>query len=1275
MMLRPVFVAAWMTISPLAVSLSAQVPAAQPSSREWENEQITDINTETPRSTSVPFASRSAALTGQLDKSTLRQSLNGKWKFAFSKRPEVRPADFYQPTFDVSAWGEINVPSNWQLQGHGIPIYTNFTYPFRKDPPRVMGEPPKDWTSFENRNEVGSYRREFDIPAGWTEREGQVFLHFAGVESAMYVWVNGQKVGYSEDSYTPAEFNITKYLKPGKNTLAVEVYRWSDGSYLEDQDFFRLSGIFRDVFLYALPAAHIRDLRVDSTLDDKYTDGPLKVTAKLRNLGSTPARRQVKAELLDSANKVVWSQETAADLAPNEEKPATLSTVISSPAQWSAEIPNLYTLLVTSSNPDGTGVTVERFRVGFRKIEIKDSAVFVNGKRVLFKGVNRHEHDPDNGRHVSEELMLRDILIFKQHNINTVRTAHYPNHPRWYELCDEYGIYVMDEANIESHGMGYGRESLSNAPNWRKAHVERVVSMVERDKNHPSIIFWSYGNEAGPGENFAACRDAIKAIDTSRPTHYEGNSNHADVVSHMYPSVATVANMGRQNDPKPYFICEYAHSMGNALGNLKEYWDAIESSPRNIGACIWDFVDQGIRVKTPGKTSPDGRDYYFAYGGDFGDKPTDGNFVCNGIVIPDRTITPKTLEVKRVYQYVKFDFDPATNKVTLKNRYAFKSLGGHKLHWSFQMNGKSTMSGTIDIPDVAAGKDVSLTLPVPALSASPRGTQTTLDLAVVNEKATAWSKPGHEIANAQFDLGRTPGISVDLAALPRLSSSTEGSVTKVTGPNFSAAFDASTGTLTSYKVGSREMLKSGPELQVFRAPGDNDNWIRNRWWSLGLDKLTSSVTSVHTEVLSSSALRIKAVRTYTGQQNISFTETTLYTFFSDGTLDLVSHTTSSNEALTIARSGVRMFLDGSLKNITWLGRGPHENYPDRLTSSDIGLYSSTVTRMFEPYVRPQTMANREDTQYLALTDDSQTGLLVSSPTSFSFTALRNTDQEIAAAKHPTDLKVRDDVVLSLDAAVLGLGGASCGPRVLPKYEIRALPHTLHVRLHPYTSSTGAAPAVREYPVLLPIVANRDRFGAVTLSSPIEGAKITYSINGGPSTPYTSPFPLLAGGKLTTSAEKPGYLPAASISTTFDKLADRSNWRISASSFQAGEGNPEHAIDNDPSTYWHSQFTGMTPTPPFDLVLDLGKPTPVKAVTFLPRQDSDNGRARQYELATSVDGQTWTPLHSAGMPNTDDLQTVPLKQPQTFRYLKYTVKTEVRNRPFGTLAELSIVPAE
>ena len=1255
--------------------LSVHLSSAAEPAREWENEQITHINTEPTHATSVPFPDRAAALSAKPFESSLVRSLNGQWSFSFVKRPEDRPADFYKPTYDVSAWKTIAVPGNWQAQGYGIPIYTNITFPFKSDWPRVMGEPPKNWTAFENRNEVGSYRRDFDLPADWNGHE--TFVHFDGVDSAFYIWVNGQKVGYHEESYNVAEFRLTPYLKPGRNTIAVEVYRWSDASYIEDQDMFRLSGIFRDVFLFAEPTCYLRDYFAKPDLNADYVDGSLKVEAKVRNTSAQDAKQKLAIELIDASGKVALSREQVVTVPANSETPVSFDEKIARPAQWSAEIPNLYTLLLTLKDADGKTLTVERSRIGFRKIEIKDSALLVNGRAVKLKGVDRHEHDPLTGHAITEELMIQDLKILKQNNINTVRTSHYPDQPRWLELCDEWGIYIVDEADLESHGMGYGDKSLSRQPEWKQAHVDRNVHMVERDKNHPSVIIWSYGNEAGPGPNFGAVRDAIKAIDPSRPTHYEGNSDYADLVSHMYPHPDAVAREAKSKSPKPYFMCEFAHARGNGMGSLQDYWDIIENNPRCIGGCIWDFVDQTFKQPSRGKVTPDGRDYVMAYGGDFGDIPNDRIDACNGLVLSDRTPTSKLPEVKRVYQSIKFAAKDAEHGVvTIRNAYSFISLADMTLSWTLTRDGAVEQSGHMPCPPLGAGEQADVPLPLKAFE-KRAGALYSINLTVSLDRSTIWADAGHVIASGQALLPKVAAAVASLEANPPLTVERSTGRVKVSNALFAAEFDAETGTLSSFKAtGGPELISTGPALQVYRSPGDSDGWVADSWKTAGLASLNVKSTPLNVETISPGVVRISTAHVSTGNEQLNFTDETQYTIFGDGTIDVAMQTHANRDDFPLPRIGARLILSAGLENVTWFGRGPQENYPDRHSGADLGRFTMTVSKMYEPYVRPQTMGNRGDTSWCTVTDAAGHGLLVSMPRPLAFTALHFTEQDLTGHRHPNELVARPEVVLSIDAGTMGLGSSSCGPRVLGKYVLRSQPVLTQFVLHAISSTADVDGLARvRYPTVAPVEITRARSGLVTLSTPTPGAKIRYAVNDRPMVDYTSPFDLLKGGSVTASAAQDGFVPAAPTHVAMERLLDRHAWTITASTEQPGEGDARHAIDGDPTTYWHSNYNGQAAKPPHELTLNLGEPVTIKAVNILPRQDDENGRARAYEIQVSSDGKTWTSVAKGNFNGDAGTKRVTLKEPATAQHVKYIVVSTSNGRPFGSVAEIDIVPVE
>jgi len=1165
--------------------MSAAAFGAQ--AHDWENEQIVGINKEAPHATFVPYAKESQAVKDVYHKSPYYELLNGIWKFHWSADPSKRPVDFYKPSYDVSGWDNLPVPSSWHTYGYGIPIYTNVRYPFAKDWPRVMTTPPKDFTNYKYRNPVGSYRREFKIPKKWDGRE--IFIHFGAIHSAAYVWVNGQKVGYTQGSKTPAEFNITKYVKPGVNTLAVEVYRWSDGSYLEDQDFWRLAGIQRDVYLVARGNTFIRDFKVETDLDEQYRDATLTVKADVVCTGGAKdSDYEIDYTLLDADGKKVGGGPLGKITGVAPVKPEMVFP-IKAPKLWTAETPNLYRLLLTLKNGEGDVLEVVTAKIGFREVEIKNARLLVNGKSVLLKGANRHEHDPDFGHVISRESMLKDILLMKRWNVNTVRTCHYPDDPMWYKLCDEYGIYVVDEANVESHGMGYGKESLGHQPEWEKAHVVREVAMVERDKNHPSVIIWSLGNEAGPGRNFAAARKAILARDTTRPIHYERDNSKADIDSCMYPSVEWLARTGAANSDKPFFMCEYAHAMGNALGNFKEYWDAIENSRRLIGGCIWDWVDQGllVRERRPGdpvsKSNGQGlhnlvfanqvkgekltreNGWFYAYGGDFGDMPNSHAFCINGVIWSDHTVSPKMYEVKKVYQNIAVGAaDTAAGKAKVRNKFIFTNLKEFTPVWSLSENGVVIQHGRLEPLDIAPGAEEVVEIPLRKPELKP-GAEYFMKLAFVLRKNTSWAKKGHVVAWEQLPVDwKAPAAPVQqVGSKSALQVADKDGAVIVSGDGFKVEFDKNSGTVAELAYDGEGIIEdgNGPRLNLYRAPLDNDKWTSGNWTRLGLDALTAKVESFRVNRDNPHAVAVTATVIYSGKSGFSARQSVTWTVLDSGCIVSDNSISFSSNGTVLPRVGVQMLVDDDYDDVVWFGRGPGENYVDRKTGSAIGRYKANVEDMYVPYVRPQSCGNRSDVRW-ALLKNGGRGLLVVPEVPMSITALHYTEQDLAAAKHPVDLKERGDVVFSLDAKQLGLGGASCGPRPMNKYMLKSEPVAFRYWLRPWSKKgdSPAALAAQTPPLGAAVLLSRNSDGLVQVSCKTPGAKLFVKIDDGEPRPYTAPFIFKDGGKVTAWAEYPdGFLnkESARVSEVYRGLVDRSGWKIvSADSFEPGEGEPE-----------------------------------------------------------------------------------------------------------------------
>lgn len=1001
-------------------------PLKKQSKNDWENQHIFAVNKEDGHATFIPFADMDEMKADpayrrpwERTRSSRYLLLNGNWKFHWVKQPEDRPKDFYKTNYDVSAWAEIPVPSNWEMHGYGTPIYTNITYPFRNNPPFIQGQ--RGYTVEKEPNAVGSYRHEFTLPVDWADKE--VFIHFDGVYSAMYLWINGNKVGYSQGANNDARFDITRYVRQGKNQLAVEVYRWSDGSYLEDQDMFRLSGIHRDVYLVASPKVQLRDLHLTSVLSPRYDKAELHVKSKIKNHGKAVGNASVRISLLDEKGKNLkqFTTETGA-LAAGKEIVVYGKGTIRDPQLWSAETPYLYTVNVELLNERGEVTEATTQQYGFRQIEIIRNKVYINGMLTLFKGANRHDTHPQYGKAIPVESMIEDILLFKRHNLNTIRTSHYPNDPKMYGLFDYYGLYVMDEADQECHG----NMSLTDNPSWEAAFVDRMVRMVERDKNHPSVIFWSLGNESGGGCNAVAEYKAAKAID-DRPIHYEGMNDIADMDSRMYPSIESMVAQDKEPRHKPYFLCEYAHAMGNAVGNLEEYWNYIEyHSNRMIGGCIWDWADQALNK--PGE--PHDRHYF---GGSFGDTPNDNDFCCNGLVTADRRVTPKLQEVKKVYQYISFKMNDK-NSVELHNRYTVHNMTHFNLHYTLTKDGKVIKEEEFGMPDGKPGERRTIHVPVERYLTDPDAAYF-INFEVKLKQDCVWASAGHVVATEQFVLQEKENKPVEITGdtpgnEPLKVYEEERRYLRMENNACKVAFDMATGQLIALNYNGMEVLhrQQGPIFNGYRAiNNDPRNWtdtqtlLRDFSWTQSADRKSVKVT------VSLDAL--------TGKTTVA--HTLVYTVYGNGALD-VEADFQTDADFNLPRLALQASLNPELDAVTWFGRGPIENYQDRKNAAYVGLYTSTVEGMREHYTRAQTMGGRCDARWLTLTGANGKGIKITAVGTIDFSALHYTDRELWQVKYNHDLAHirRAEVVLNLDCRQRGLGNASCGPGPRPQYEIR-----------------------------------------------------------------------------------------------------------------------------------------------------------------------------------------------------------------------------------------------
>ncbi len=1016
----------------------------QPEVNDWENPEMVGQNKEPGHCTLLPFDDAESALRGSRPDSPNYKSLNGIWKFNWVIRPADRPVDFYKTNFDDSGFGQIDVPSNWEMRGFGRPIYINAGYPFPKNPPYVD----RDY------NPVGSYRKTFTIPDQWKGR--QVFIHFDGVMSAFYLWVNGKKVGYSQDSMTPAEFNITKYLRKGKNAVAAEVYRWCDGSYLEDQDTWRLSGIYRDVYLFSTPKLHIRDFFVRSELDENYKNAKLIATAKVKNYSKkTVKKADIELKLIDADGKQIVSSKAGLteSIKASEEKEIVLQANVQNPKKWSAEEPNLYTVLLTLKDAKGNVLEVQRCNFGFRKVEIKDGQLLVNGKAIYIKGVDRHEHDPDHGRAIPYSRMIEDLRLLKQNNINTVRTSHYPDSPVWYELCDKYGIYLIDEANIESHGMGHHENPIANDPLWKHAHMERVQRMVERDKNHPSVIIWSLGNEAGDGTNFEAASAWAHDRDSSRLVQYEParQKPYTDIVCPMYSSISYIRRYARREPNRPLIMCEYAHAMGNSVGNLQDYWDTIEEYKSLQGGSIWDWADQGLRNK-----DSQGR-MFWAYGGDYGEEKHDGNFCCNGIVMPDRTPNPSLYEVKKVYQNIKVTpVDLAGGKLTVHNKYIFKNLDFADISFEVTADGVVIQKGSLPKMSLAAGqsKEIQIPLQKPAIE---KGVEYYLKVIFSLAESTIWAEKGHIVAWDQFKLPwyAEPDV-IDINSIPQLTLDDKANAVIIKRKDFSVKIGKASGAIESFTAGGKELITAAPAPNFWRVPTDNDNGNKmperqGTWKDAAKRRKLEKVTAEQPKPSVVKVTAKYAIPVGEGSQH-----TIVYTIYGSGDVSIENSFEPKGDRLPdLLRFGMQMAIGGEYNKMTWLGRGPQETYWDRKTGAAVGLYDGTVEENIHTYVRPQENGNKSDVRWVLFANDNGSGLLAIGEPLIDVSAWPYSMEDLEQAKHINELPRRDFITLNIDYKQMGVGGDnSWGARTHREYTLLAKPYSYKFTLRPYAPAMG-----------------------------------------------------------------------------------------------------------------------------------------------------------------------------------------------------------------------------
>lgn len=1015
------------------------------SKNDWENPEINGLNRKPARATMFSYSSESAAKTCDRNKSDRVLSLDGTWDFYFSPTPEGAPYNFYKSK--VKNWDTIEVPSNWELKGYGIPIYTNIKYPFKVNPPFID----------HSDDPVGCYQRSFVIPDSW--KNIQITLHFGGVSSAFYVWVNGKFVGYGEDSMLPSEFNITDKVTKGENIISVKVYRWSDGSYLEDQDHWRLSGIQREVMLLAEPKIRISDFFVRTILDSEYKNASLQIRPKIQNLYNKDLEGDtLEAILYDPDGKTVLNQPMKKDVSEivNEVYPrldnvkfALMEAEVINPLKWTAETPNLYTLVFSLKDMHGKLLEAKSVNVGFRSIETSaEGQILINGRPIVIYGVNRHEHDPYTGKAVTHEDMLKDILLMKRFNVNAVRTSHYPNNPEWYDLCDEYGIYVLDEANLETHGLG---GYLSNQPEWNHAFMERAIRMVERDKNHPSVIIWSLGNESGRGPNHAAMASWIKDYDFTRLIHYEpaqgdpskpgyirpGEPGYpdrsitlkenpidqpwVDVLGRFYPTPSMAKEVAEQpGDNRPIIFSEYAHSMGNSTGNLKELWDVFRSEKRIAGGFIWDWIDQGII-----KTDKNGKKYY-AYGGDFGDKINDGDFCINGVTFPDHTPKPALYEVKKVCQPVVIhEKEIGTLTFEALNRNVFSNLDQYNLNWEITENGLSILKGKMEIPAVKPGEKFSFKIPIKKMPEIKPGAEYFINIDFVLKDDHLWAKAGYPVASEQFELPwkKTAEKSEPVIALPVTITINNDSLLTLSGNNFSITFNKETGLINEWiKDGKILISGSGLRPTFWRPQTDNDfrgsktHIILKEWKQTESDR---KVTSFKLDNISDYRKEVKIVHSFL-EGRVKWTNKVRID--GDGLIIVNAAVDMDTTLPVVPKIGMSIQIPNEYNQITWFGKGPQENYIDRSYGAYVGLYSRDINEFITPYIMPQENANRTEVRWMKFADEDQKGIKIVGRNNLSMSAWPWTSEQIEKAQHTNELPSNNFIVVNIDLKQMGVGG-------------------------------------------------------------------------------------------------------------------------------------------------------------------------------------------------------------------------------------------------------------
>ena len=1285
---RHVLLAALMAMA--CLNVSAQT------GKEWDDPLITSVNRETAHTIAIPVAAEADIAQNDMTLSPWFQSLNGQWKFKWVGNPKNAQDAWCAKDFADAGWTTIDVPSSWQVWGlhHNMswdkPLYVNWVwYPFAYDKQTfsVMASRPGDYTYNNSMpNPVGTYRRTFSIPSTWKDRD--VYVRFNSVGHGYYLWVNGQRVGYSEDSYLPSEFRITDYVTEGENTLALQVYRFTSGSFLESQDYWRLTGIHRGCFLWSAPKTQIRDYFFTTDLDSSYKNAKANVKVAVDNAYQLGEGSRLEAKIMDGSTVIAQASTQGYNpISSATTHEMNLAMDVTAPRLWSAETPNLYDLVLTLKDKEGKVVDIRGSKVGFREVEIRksDGALLINGQRMVFHGVNRHDFSPINGRAISPEEVEQDILSMKRLNINAVRTSHYPNDPVFYDLCDKYGLYVLAEANVECHS----ERSLSSNAKFKNAMVERSANHVRWLRNHVCIFMWSFGNESGDGDNFQAVSDAIKSLDKTRLTHYEGASKYADVSSSMYASYETINWIGSSQKDRPHIQCENSHSMGNSMGNVREMFDLYEKYPCLTGEFIWDFKDQGLLT-----TSTTGKEYW-AYGGDFGDYPNDGNFCINGLVHPDLSYTAKTYNTKKIYQPLEWTaVSGKTDVFRMKNKTQFTASSAYDVSYTVvDEEGNILGSGTIS-DDVAAGKAKDITIQNLSSLLSPLSSdkEAFIYFAAKLREKTAWADAGYVVAEEKLPVqtAKKPMKDLTFANAETLTVDDGSTAVTVTGANFKATFSKSKGTLTAYTYDNKQMIGTGKGLllNAFRLPTDNDGSKKSGWDAMGLPRLSTTGKGTGTTVTRADdgkTVTVAMTSTYGSGAN-TFDVNMNFIVCADGTLMVNAFIRPKNVGAVVPKMGFRLEMPKEMEQLQWFGRGPWDSYVDRKEACLPAIYQSTVSDQYEAYILPQEHGTKQEVRWLSVTNGDGQGLLFVSPDQMAASAVHfrpedNYTNANSRAKHTYQFKSCDNTVVNLDAATRGLGNNSCGPDVMDKYELKTQNTAFRFFIIPLSSlpsplsSNHAQLARIDMPVCQMVSVERQSNGRLKMSTTTKNAVIMYSIDGGEYQKYSAAVTCNDACTVTAYCTADGMMASPKMSYDFDAYVNKSAWKIVSVDSEHNDNKATYAIDGKTATFWHTNWSwgGGDPVCPHTIVIDMGKTYTVAAVTYLARQDGEqNGMIKAYEIYLSTDGTTWGQAVAKGeFQKTTAEQEAKLSTPKAARYLKLVAKSEINGNAWTSAAEIGI----